>query len=535
MTRVLPRRGVAGFWRGDENTSDNVFVAPGTIAGAARARQRDLGAPPQSMVLVSNRGGVIAGADATAAVSRALTAARLGSLPYTLDAAKASLLERADRSGDSLSQIYSSLGTFGVLAGILLARQHLLHAGRRAEVGARHAARGRPAARVARRRVRDRRLVLRAGVGGRGHVRRARAGSSDDGVRGAAATERSRFRATAAAVRVHVGERPAGSRDRLRDRDCEHRADERLAQSLQHHPGDPRHHGHAAALARTPASYVAGGLLAAGGGVLTRARRIRNPLPRARDRAGARVRRGSGRPWRGTSPARTSTTALAAAVLFWGLVAVPIALALQSDVDVFMFVAQGLMLVGAAVVLVSQQQHAIGHAVGRVAKRSLDVRLGLAYPLARRFRTAMTLGMFALVVFILVYVSVIGAMFAGQLNRFTADASGGFNVDRVVEPERPGCRRRARAVARSTCSRTAGRTRSSRHARAGPRAAAAVVGHRIRRVLRAQPAAFARRPRSLPDRPRRVRGGARRPESGDHRRVLPRGWGGTAVAGGRYR
>ncbi len=130
-------------------------------------------------------------------------------------------------------------------------------------------------------------------------------------------------------------------------------------------------------------------------------------------------------------------TVLAAIVLFWGVVAVPIALALHSGVGVFMFVAQGLMLVGAAVVLVSQQQHAIGHAVGRVANRSLQVRLGLAYPLARRFRTAMTLGMFALVVFILVYVSVIGAMFAGQLNQFTRDSSGGFNVVVSSNPSDP--------------------------------------------------------------------------------------------------
>jgi putative ABC transport system permease protein len=54
--------------------------------------------------------------------------------------------------------------------------------------------------------------------------------------------------------------------------------------------------------------------------------------------------------------------------------------------------------------------------------------LGLAYPLARKFRTAMTLGMFALVVFILVMVSVFSAMFSGQLNSFTREASGGFNV-----------------------------------------------------------------------------------------------------------
>src|SRR6185295_6166482 len=54
-----------------------------------------------------------------------------------------------------------------------------------------------------------------------------------------------------------------------------------------------------------------------------------------------------------------------------------------------------------------------------------------------RFRTAMTLGMFALVVFILVYVSVIGAMFAGQLDRFTRDSSGGFNVVVSSNPSDP--------------------------------------------------------------------------------------------------
>src|SRR5205823_8341645 len=72
-----------------------------------------------------------------------------------------------------------------------------------------------------------------------------------------------------------------------------------------------------------------------------------------------------------------------------------------------------------------------------IANRSLHVRLGLAYPLARRFRTAMTLGMFALVVFILVYVSVIGSMFAGQLDQFTRDSSGGFNVIVSSNPSDP--------------------------------------------------------------------------------------------------
>ena len=66
-------------------------------------------------------------------------------------------------------------------------------------------------------------------------------------------------------------------------------------------------------------------------------------------------------------PRRTVTSTLAVIVLAWGVLAVPVALALHSSIDVFLFVAQGLMLVGAAVVLVSQQQGAIGHVVGRVA------------------------------------------------------------------------------------------------------------------------------------------------------------------------
>src|SRR5204863_15890 len=259
----------------DEHTSDNAFVAPGTIAGLMARGNHALGAPPEAMVLVSNRGGVVAGADATESVTSTL-AAHLGSLKYTLNAAKVSVLERADRNGSQLAQIFSSLGTFGVLAGILLLVNifFMLADERKSELG-----------------------MLRA-VG---------------------------------PVFIFVGIGPV------------------LARHLKR--------AHAATL-------------------------------------------------------------IAIAVLFWGVVAVPIALALQSSVSVFQFVAQGLMLVGAAVVLVTQQQHAIGHAVGRVANRSLHVRLGLAYPLARRFRTAMTLGMFALVVFILVYVSVIGAMFAGQLDQF---------------------------------------------------------------------------------------------------------------------
>ena len=131
----------------------------------------------------------------------------------------------------------------------------------------------------------------------------------------------------------------------------------------------------------------------------------------------------------------------------WAVAAVPVAIALGGNIDVFLFVAQGLVLVGAAVVLVSQHQSAIGHAIGRLAEGSLHVRLGLAYPLARRFRTSMTLGMFALVVFILVMVSVFAAMFAGQVDRVHARRVGWVQRRRRLEPEQPGAVSRARGAA----------------------------------------------------------------------------------------
>src|SRR5262249_44512440 len=130
-------------------------------------------------------------------------------------------------------------------------------------------------------------------------------------------------------------------------------------------------------------------------------------------------------------PRSAVNTGVATAVLLWTVAAVPVSLALDAGIDIMLFVVQGLVLVAAAVVVVGQHQEAIGHVVGKLAKGSLRVRLGLAYPLARRFRTSMTLGMFALVVFILVMVSVFAAMFSGQIGQFQRDASGGYNV--IVE------------------------------------------------------------------------------------------------------
>ena len=434
VVRVLPRLGVAGFWAGDSHTSDNAFVAPGTIAGLLARAAPGLRVPPQSTVVVSNRGGVEAGAHLSDAVSRALIA-RLGALKYDINQKKVALLDRADRNGSQLAQIYSSLGTFGVLAGILLLVNifFMLADERKSELG-----------------------MLRA-VG----LRRS-------ALIGAFATEGWCYALTSAVAGTFVGlglgrvimafaaklreHGPANSRLTLHfaftwasvqrglvigfviaiatvlmtsvwlSRFNIIRAIRDISETAPHRPHLRSFYG---GLVLAAVGLLLTGLGLSGGSFVGL---VVGPVL---------VFAGIGPALARNFPRATVTTTLAVVVLLWGVVAVPIALALHSSVGVFLFVAQGLMLVGAAVVLVSQQQGAIGHAVGKIANRSLHVRLGLAYPLARRFRTSMTLGMFALVVFILVYVTVIGAMFSGQLGQFTREASGGYNVTIASNPTDP--------------------------------------------------------------------------------------------------
>src|SRR5262249_11739958 len=50
VVRVLPKAGVAGFWRGEETASNNAFVAAGTIPRLVARGRASSGAPPQPLV-----------------------------------------------------------------------------------------------------------------------------------------------------------------------------------------------------------------------------------------------------------------------------------------------------------------------------------------------------------------------------------------------------------------------------------------------------------------------------------------------------
>ena len=136
VDRILPRRGIAGFWLGAEQESRNVLVSPTTFdritSGAGS------GVPPTWAIAVSNRGGVESGASRTDRVLRALRAASPAPpLDPQIYAAKQTTLDTADTVGKGFSSMFTAMGSFGVLAGLLLLVNLfvMLAAERKAELG----------------------------------------------------------------------------------------------------------------------------------------------------------------------------------------------------------------------------------------------------------------------------------------------------------------------------------------------------------------------------------------------------------------
>jgi putative ABC transport system permease protein len=134
----------------------------------------------------------------------------------------------------------------------------------------------------------------------------------------------------------------------------------------------------------------------------------------------------------------------------------------QLSMDFSTWIVSGLMIVVGTVWTIMYNAAALLAGAARVAGRSRRlapiVRLSMAYPLAARFRTGMTLAMFTLVVFTLVT----GTTTSGSFNHAFQDArafGGGFDVRastaaatpiddmRAAVDRRPDLRRDVRAVA----------------------------------------------------------------------------------------
>src|SRR5512132_3361718 len=141
------------------------------------------------------------------------------------------------------------------------------------------------------------------------------------------------------------------------------------------------------------------------------------------------------------APKRWVYSGASLAVLAWGLAANTLRPKVFDDGSTATFIVLGSLLTFSAVLLVSQNQQLLMRPlrplIARPTQGGLATRLAVAYPIARRFRTGAILIMYGLVVFTLVLITVIGNLISAGTDAEVANASGGFGVRTDFNPSAP--------------------------------------------------------------------------------------------------
>ena len=430
VDRVLPRRGIAGFTLPDTaappsggGSSPTLLVAPGTLSRLATT-DAAVGVAPATVVAVSNRGGVFEGATVTETAVEEIGAS-LGGVPPGLSTAKADLLAQADEVGAQFTELFGSIGFFSVLAGVLLLVNIfvMLAQERKSELGMLRAVGLRRSALVGCFTLEGWSYALAAaligsivGIG----VGRVVAGVATGIFGGGDATLELHFAAERASVENGFALGFAISLvtvlltslfiSRLN-----------VIRAIRDLPDPSATRPRLRSLVAGAVAVVAGGAWSASG--------IPTDEPFATLAGPVLVLAGMAALLSAVAPKRVVISVASAGALTWAVSAFGILPEAFEGADIAVFVVQGVILTAAAVALVSHNQETVAAGLRRLGGgRSMSIRLGLAYPLARRFRTGMILAMYSLVVFTLVFIIVLSDLFAGQVDQFTADVSGGFDL-----------------------------------------------------------------------------------------------------------
>jgi putative ABC transport system permease protein len=439
VARVVPARGLAGIGFGATVNRD-LFVAPGTLTAAAA----DAGdAAPRTATLVSNRGGVESGDARTDAVEAKIRAA-LGGLVTAgaqVETPKQEVLANARRSGDELGSLFLFIGSFSIIAGVLLLVNVfvMLTDERRAQLGMLRAMG-----------MRRRRLV------------------------GGFLLEGSVYALVAAALGVLLGIGVGW-------------AVVLVAAKIFESYGEAYGNALNLTFAVRPTSLVngfaAGFAIAFATVALTSARVSRlNIIAAIRDLpdgAGRRPRRwrlvaatalavlfavisvpAVAQSWGAMTyllPAlallctvplllrlarpRAVTTTVSAAVVLWGLLANVARPDVYDDGSTATYIVLGVMLTSGAVMLISANQDVVLRPLHRLTRRpgeaGLAARLALTYPTSRKFRTGATLLMYSLIIFTLVIIAEMGALISAGTETAVVEASAGYAVRVDVNPSTP--------------------------------------------------------------------------------------------------
>jgi putative ABC transport system permease protein len=418
VRQVVPELGVAGF--------RSALVAPGTIERLAASSAGTAARPPQGLVLVSNAGGVFDGVGRSDDVVLAM-AQRLQGRQVDIVERKQELLEAADEQGRSVGQLYQGIGGFSVIAGVLLLVNLfvMLSEDRKVELGMLRAV-GFTRSRVTRSfgveglvySVVASVLGALAGIGVGWVITRIASQIISDaeqndlvfrlsveprtlltgGLVGLVISMLTVWATSARIARLNV---IAAIRDLPQPRRTGRRVLRLVGLVLGAVAGVL--FATAGISGKTPGLVVLGVPLAAActAGLVSRVVRGRAPLFVA---------------------ASISVVWCVGVFSFLGD-------AMEgSTINVFLL--QGMILVAASVAMVTALDHEASALVRKLSRRggALPARLGLAYPLARRFRTGMLLGMYALIIFTMTFISVFSGVLGGQTDSLTSDASAGYSV-----------------------------------------------------------------------------------------------------------
>ena len=441
VARVLPRKGIAGFGFGFASTAPNVFVPLGTFARVAAAIPPGAPvAPPVTYIAVSNRGDVLGGVKLTPTVRPQLEGAISGKFPATVQPVKQDLLDNADKFGKQQTMLFTSIGFFSVLAGILLLINIfvMLAQERKTEMGMLRAVGLRRASLVGTFSLEGWLYALGASlVGVIAGIGIARVivlvtqnifGGSRNRFNGGLELH---FRAALGVVQngFVIGFVIAMVTVVATSMWISRLNVIRAIRDLPDPTGDHE---------QRRRSQIAGGG-GVGVGTLLLASGLAGQAPFTLLLGPAILGLGIVPVLRYAMSRRVLVTTVCGLLIAWEIFAFSLFPRLFQDASIFIFVVEGFVSIIAAVCLISVNQDVIGAVLRRAGggAKNMSLRLGLAYPLARRFRTALILSMYALVVFIITFVTIFSHLFQGQIKDFTAKVAGGFDLRVQSNPANP--------------------------------------------------------------------------------------------------
>ena len=135
---------------------------------------------------------------------------------------------------------------------------------------------------------------------------------------------------------------------------------------------------------------------------------------------------------------RRAYSSISLAVLVWTLLVNILRPAVYDSPSMSLYVVMGSLLAVSAVVLVSENQSVVLRPIRRLLARpteaALAARLGVAYPVAKRFRTGATLIMYTLVFLVLVLITQISGVLAHSVDAQVASSTAGYDVRLDFKP-----------------------------------------------------------------------------------------------------